>query len=199
MLNLHHAEFIRSAVKESDFPRDGLPQIVFAGKSNVGKSSTINKILNRKNFARVGNQPGKTVHINYFQIDKQAYFVDLPGYGYAKVSKAERDRWGALIDSYFASGLITLGIQIVDMRHKPTADDVTMARWFLDAGTPFLVLANKLDKVKKSEREDNQIRIRQTLLLPDEVPVIPFSAEKGDGREDVLEIIQQTACGAHGE
>ena len=199
MLNLHHAEFIRSAVKESDFPRDGLPQIVFAGKSNVGKSSTINKILNRKNFARVGNQPGKTIHINYFQIDKQAYFVDLPGYGYAKVSKAERDRWGALIDAYFASGLITLGIQIVDMRHKPTADDVTMARWFLGAGTPFLVLANKLDKVKKSEREDNQIQIRQTLLLPDEVPVIPFSAEKGDGREDVLEIIQQTACGAHEE
>ena len=199
MLNLHHAEFIRSAVKESDFPRDGLPQIVFAGKSNVGQSSTINKILNRKNFARVGNQPGKTIHINYFQIDKQAYFVDLPGYGYAKVSKAERDRWGALIDAYFASGLITLGIQIVDMRHKPTADDVTMARWFLGAGTPFLVLANKLDKVKKSEREDNQIQIRQTLLLPDEVPVIPFSAEKGDGREDVLEIIQQTACGAHEE
>lgn len=199
MLNLHHAEFIRSAVKESDFPRDGLPQIVFAGKSNVGKSSTINKILNRKNFARVGNQPGKTVHINYFQIDKQAYFVDLPGYGYAKVSKAERDRWGALIDSYFASGLITLGIQIVDMRHKPTADDVTMARWFLGAGTPFLVLANKLDKVKKSERDGNQTLIRQTLLLPDEVPVIPFSAEKGDGREEVLEIIQQTACGAHGE
>ena len=199
MLNLHHAEFIRSAVKESDFPRDGLPQIVFAGKSNVGKSSTINKILNRKNFARVGNQPGKTIHINYFQIDKQAYFVDLPGYGYAKVSKAERDRWGALIDSYFASGLITLGIQIVDMRHKPTADDVTMARWFLGAGTPFVVLANKLDKVKKSEREGNQILIRQTLLLPDEVPVIPFSAEKGDGREDVLEIIQQAACGAHEE
>lgn len=84
MLNLHNAEFIRSAVKEGDFPHDGLPQIVFAGKSNVGKSSTINKILNRKNFARVGNQPGKTIHINYFLIDKQAYFVDLPGYGYAE-------------------------------------------------------------------------------------------------------------------
>lgn len=194
MLNLHRAEFIRSAVKESDFPRDGLPQIVFAGKSNVGKSSTINKLLNRKNFARVGNQPGKTIHINYFAIDQQAYFVDLPGYGYAKVSKAERDRWGKLMDTYFASGLITLGIQIVDMRHKPTADDQTMARWFLSTGMPFLVIANKLDKVKKSEREGNLAAIRETLRLPEDVPVLPFSAEKGNGREDVLEIIQAAAA-----
>lgn len=194
MLNLHRAEFIRSAVKESDFPRDGLPQIVFAGKSNVGKSSTINKLLNRKNFARVGNQPGKTIHINFFAIDQQAYFVDLPGYGYAKVSKAERDRWGKLMDTYFASGLITLGIQIVDMRHKPTADDQTMARWFLSTGMPFLVIANKLDKVKKSEREGNLAAIRETLRLPEDVPVLPFSAEKGDGREDVLEIIQAAAA-----
>lgn len=193
MLNLHNAEFIRSAVKEADFPHDSLPQIVFAGKSNVGKSSTINKLLNRKNFARVGNQPGKTIHINYFLIDKKAYFVDLPGYGYAKVSKGERDRWGQLIDTYFASGLITLGIQIVDMRHKPTADDITMASWFLSTGMPFLVIANKLDKVKKSERQGNLDVIRQALLLPGEVPVIPFSAEKGDGRDEVLAIIQQAA------
>ena len=193
MLNLHNAEFIRSAVKEADFPHDSLPQIVFAGKSNVGKSSTINKLLNRKNFARVGNQPGKTIHINYFLIDKKAYFVDLPGYGYAKVSKGERDRWGQLIDTYFASGLITLGIQIVDMRHKPTADDITMASWFLSTGMPFLVIANKLDKVKKSEWQGNLDVIRQTLLLPGEVPVIPFSAEKGDGRDEVLAIIQKAA------
>ena len=196
MLNLHNAEFIRSAVKEGDFPHDGLPQIVFAGKSNVGKSSTINKILNRKNFARVGNQPGKTIHINYFLIDKPAYFVDLPGYGYAKVSKGERDRWGRLIDTYFASGLITLGVEIVDMRHKPTGDDITMASWFLSTGMPFLVIANKLDKVKKSERQGNLNVIRQTLLLPDEVPVIPFSAEKGDGRDEVVGLIQQAASNA---
>lgn len=192
MLNLHNAEFIRSAVKQSDFPDDNLPQIVFAGKSNVGKSSTINKLLGRKNFARVGNQPGKTVHINFFEIDKKAYFVDLPGYGYAKVSKSERDRWGKLIDTYFASGLITLGIQIVDMRHKPTKDDQTMARWFLGTQMPFIVIANKLDKLrKKSEREENIKVIRETLLLPNDVPVIAFSAEKGDGKEEVLEIIQK--------
>lgn len=187
--NLHNVEFLRSAVKESDFPRDGLPQIVFAGKSNVGKSSVINKLLNRKNFARVSAQPGKTIHINYFVIDKQMYLVDLPGYGYARVSKAEQQRWGELMETYFAEGLLTLGIQIVDIRHKPTRDDVTMADWFRASGQPWVVIANKLDKIKKSQLEGNLAVIRQTLLLPEDVPVIPFSAEKGDGRDQVLALI----------
>lgn len=191
MMNLHKAEFIRSAVRPEDFPADNLPQIVFAGKSNVGKSSTINKLLNRKNFARVGNEPGKTVHINFFLIDEQAYLVDLPGYGYAKVSKKERDRWGALMDLYFAQpDAITLGIQIVDIRHKPTKDDVTMAHWFLATGMPFVVIANKLDKIKKSALEGSIALIRETLMLREDVEVIPFSAEKGTGRDEVLEIIQ---------
>ena len=187
--NLHNVEFLRSAVKESDFPADTLPQIVFAGKSNVGKSSVINKLLGRKNFARVSAQPGKTVHINYFVIDKQLYLVDLPGYGYARVSKAEQQRWGELMELYFAKGLLTLGIQIVDIRHKPTRDDVTMADWFRASDRPWVVIANKLDKIKKSQREDNLAVIRQTLLLPEEVAVIPFSAEKGDGRDEVLALI----------
>ena len=190
MLNLHNVEFVRSAVKAGDFPNDALPQIAFAGKSNVGKSSTINRLLNRKNFARVGNEPGKTVHINFFQIDEKVYFVDLPGYGYAKVSKKERARWGQLMDEYFASeDTLTLGFQIVDIRHKPTADDVTMADWFLQTGMPFVVIANKLDKIKKSQLEGNLQTIRTTLHLPEEVPVIPFSAEKGTGREEVLALI----------
>ena len=187
--NLHNVEFLRSAVKESDFPRDGLPQVVFAGKSNVGKSSVINKLLGRKNFARVSAQPGKTIHINYFVIDKQMYLVDLPGYGYARVSKAEQQRWGELMGTYFAEGLLTLGIQIVDIRHKPTRDDVTMADWFRASGQPWVVIANKLDKIKKSQLEGNLAVIRQTLLLPEDVPVIPFSAEKGDGRDQVLALI----------
>ena len=187
--NLHNVEFLRSAVKESDFPRDGLPQVVFAGKSNVGKSSVINKLLNRKNFARVSAQPGKTIHINYFVIDKQMYLVDLPGYGYARVSKAEQQRWGELMETYFAEGLLTLGIQIVDIRHNPTRDDVTMADWFRASGQPWVVIANKLDKIKKSQMEGNLAVIRQTLLLPEDVPVIPFSAEKGDGRDQVLALI----------
>ena len=187
--NLHNVEFLRSAVKERDFPRDGLPQVVFAGKSNVGKSSVINKLLNRKNFARVSAQPGKTIHINYFVIDKQMYLVDLPGYGYARVSKAEQQRWGALMETYFALDLLTLGVQIVDIRHKPTRDDVTMADWFRASGQPWVVIANKLDKIKKSQLEGNLAVIRQTLLLPEDVPVIPFSAEKGDGRDQVLALI----------
>lgn len=192
MLNLHNAAFIRSAVKESDFPQDGLPQIVFAGKSNVGKSSVINQLLRRKHFARVSAQPGKTIHINYFQIDQKMYWVDLPGYGYARVSKAEQQRWGQLMECYFATGLLTLGIQIVDIRHPPTRDDQTMANWFRHAGstenaeTPWIVIANKLDKIKKSEITGSLQTIQQTLLLPETVPIIPFSASRGDGREQVL-------------
>lgn len=189
LVNLHNAEFLRSAVKEADFPHDALPQIVFAGKSNVGKSSVINKLLNRKNFARVSAQPGKTIHINYFVIDKKLYLVDLPGYGYARVSKVEQQRWGTLMETYFAMDLLTLGVQIVDIRHKPTRDDVTMADWFRASGKPWVVIANKLDKIKKSQLAGNLAEIRQTLLLPEEVPVIPFSAEKGDGRDEVLEMM----------
>lgn len=194
-MNLHNAEFVISAASDRDFPRDGLPQIAFAGKSNVGKSSVINKLLLRKNLARVGEAPGKTTHINFFKIDGKAYFVDLPGYGYAKVSQKEKERWAGLIDGYFASsGLITLGIQIVDARHKPTALDVSMADWFLQTGCPFLVVANKLDKLRKSDIPGNLALIRETLGLREDCPVIPFSAEKGTGREELLGHIL-SACG----
>jgi len=189
-INVQKAEFILSAVSPKTFRKDGLPQVAFAGRSNVGKSSVINRLLNRKNFARVGAAPGKTVHINYFLIDEAFYLVDLPGYGYAKVSKAERDRWGKLMESYFAHPeLMTLGVMIVDSRHKPTADDCTMAQWFKDTGCPLIVVANKLDKLKKSEIEPNIQRVRETLELDDSVTVIPFSAEKGNGREELLQAI----------
>ena len=189
-INLNQAEFVRSAAKPADFPKDRLPQVVFAGRSNVGKSSVINRLLNRKNFARVGSAPGKTTHINYFLIDKQMYLIDLPGYGYAKVSMQERARWGKLIEAWFAdTNLMTLGILIVDSRHKPTADDRTMSDFFLSTGKPFVVVANKLDKLKKSEIEGNLQRVRETLELPDCVSVIPFSAEKGEGKQTLLEQI----------
>lgn len=186
-MNTQNVEFIKSAASSGAFIRDGRPAIVFAGKSNVGKSSVINRLLNRKNFARVGEQPGKTVHINYFLLDRTAYFVDLPGYGYAKVAKSERDRWGALMEEFFASpGLITLGVMIVDARHKPTADDVTMAQWFRESGCPTVIVANKLDKLKRSEIEPNLALIRETLGMDETYPLIPFSAEKGTGREILL-------------
>ena len=185
-VNFNQVEFIRSAASPKDFLRDGLPQLAFAGRSNVGKSSVINRLVNRKNFARVGASPGKTSQINYFRLDGAAYLVDLPGYGYAKVSKAERDRWGRLMEAYFASGLIAAGVQIVDARHKPTADDVTMANWFYDAGCPLVVVANKLDKLKKSEIAPNLELIRQTLDLREGDVLIPFSAEKGDGKAELM-------------
>ena len=189
-INVQKAEFILSAASPKDFRRDALPQVAFAGRSNVGKSSVINRLLNRKNFARVGAAPGKTTQINYFKIDNAFYLVDLPGYGYARVSKGERDRWGRLMEGYFADPeLMTLGVMIVDARHKPTAADCPMAQWYRGTGCPFLVVANKLDKLKKSEVEGNLQRIRETLELGEEDLVIPFSAEKGTGRDELLRAI----------
>lgn len=188
-MNFHNVEFLISAAAPKDFPRDRLPEIAFAGKSNVGKSSVINRILNRKNFARVGEKPGKTIHVNYFTIDKQCYFVDLPGYGYAQVSQKEKERWGKLMEDYFAAGRIDLGIMIVDHRHAPTNNDITMARWFLDSGCPFVVVANKLDKVKKSQIQSTLETIRQDLELPEGCPIISFSAEKGNGKDELVRLI----------
>lgn len=191
-INFNKAEFILSAVQPGAFLRDGRPQVAFAGRSNVGKSSVINRLLNRKNFARVGATPGKTTQVNYFLIDRRIYFTDLPGYGYAKVSKEERDRWGRLMENYFQEqGLITLGVLIVDARHKPTADDVTMCTWFKESGCPLIVVANKLDKLKKNEIEPNLQRIWDTLELPDTAVLIPFSAEKGIGKTELLSAIEQ--------
>ena len=185
-MNYNNVEFLISAASAKDFPAKRLPEIAFSGKSNVGKSSVINRILQRKNFARVGEKPGKTIHINYFTIDKQCYFVDLPGYGYAKVSQAEKDRWAKLMETYFASNRIDLGVFIVDARHAPTNNDIIMAKWFLESGCPFVVVANKLDKVKKSELLQNLQTIREDLELPEDCPVIPFSAEKGTGRDELI-------------
>ncbi len=188
-MNFNNVEFVKSGATLEGLPPATMPEIAFAGKSNVGKSSVINRILNRKNFARVGESPGKTIHANYFNVDKKCYFVDLPGYGYAKVPLAEKERWGKLMEAYFASGRITLGIFIVDARHAPTKNDIIMADYFLQTGCPFVVVANKLDKLKKSEIEPNLATIRRDLALPEECPVIPFSAEKGIGRDDLVRCI----------
>ena len=186
-LNVNRAEFVRSAASPEAFILDSLPRIVFAGKSNVGKSSVINRLLNRKNFARVGSQPGKTIHVNYFKIDGRCWFVDLPGYGYAAVAKAERDRWARLMESFFAEPeQISLGVLIVDARHKPTADDLTMAEWFKGSGRPFAVAANKVDKLSKTAAAANLEVIRETLALPEATPLIAFSAEKGEGRAELM-------------
>ena len=193
-LNLHNAEFIKSVAQADALLSDHLPKIVFSGKSNVGKSSVINKVLNRSNFARVGQSPGKTIHVNYFKIDGRAYFVDLPGYGYAKVARTEKERWSRLMEQFFEQTDFQLGVMIVDSRHKPTADDVTMAAWFRETMSPVVIVANKCDKVKKSELAGNIEVIRETLDLP-EAEIIVFSAETGEGRPRLISVIEAAVKG----
>lgn len=194
-LNFGKAAFSRSAGAPKDFLKDGLPQFAFAGRSNVGKSSVINRLLNRKNLAYVGASPGKTTQINYFLVDDRSYLVDLPGYGYAKVSQAEKERWAKLMETYFQEGAdaITAGMLIVDIRHKPTENDKVMHGWFRESGCPEIIVANKLDKLKKSQVEPALALIRETLELTDEDILIPFSAEKGIGKEELIGLLNK-AC-----
>lgn len=193
-LNFGKAEFARSAAGADQFIRDGLPQFAFAGRSNVGKSSVINRLLGRKNLAYVGSSPGKTTQVNYFSVDKRAYLVDLPGYGYAKVSRAEKERWGKLMERYFQEAPITAGVLIVDIRHKPTADDMTMHGWFRETGCPEIIVANKLDKLKRSQVEPALALIRETLELGEGDVLVSFSAEKGAGKEELIRLLND-ACG----
>ena len=165
------AVFVKSAGRKADFIRDERPCVVFSGKSNVGKSSVINCLLGRKNLARVGAAPGKTANVNYFLVADRVWFVDLPGYGYAKVPLAERERWGRLMEDFFSEpARITMGVQIVDGRHKPTELDGMMNELFASCGCPRVVVANKHDKLRASEREANLTLIREALALPEEVP-----------------------------
>jgi len=195
-MNVNNVEFIKSAATAKDLIESPLPQIVFSGKSNVGKSSVINKLLNRKSLARVSSSPGKTIHVNYFLIDNKAYFVDLPGYGYAKVAKTEKERWSTLMEEFFLQpDHITLGVMIVDARHKPTADDIIMAHWFKASGCDLVVVANKIDKVKNSQKTQNIAVIREALELKEETPIIEFSAEKGTNRSLLLGEIEKAITG----
>jgi len=191
-MNINSVEFIKSAATAKDLLISSMPQIVFSGKSNVGKSSVINRLLNRKSLARVSSSPGKTIHVNYFLIDSKVYFVDLPGYGYAKVAKTEQARWSKLMEEFFLQpDHITLGVMILDARHTPTSDDVIMAQWFKESGCNLILVANKIDKVKKSEMRLNIARIRETLDIKDETLVIEFSASKGINRDILLSEINK--------
>lgn len=191
-MNLNNARLYISAGSLKQIPKSPLPHVVMIGRSNVGKSSLINRVLGRKNLARTSSAPGKTATINFYEIDEKMFLVDLPGYGYAKVSQAERERWGRLIDGYLSSSAdMRLMIQLIDVRHKPTADDRTMVEWLKQCGRPFAVVCTKCDKISAKAAEENRQMIVQELDLDDSVPVIVFSAEKGTGKEQLLSCILQ--------
>ncbi len=184
-------KLLTTAVKQEQYPDEALPEIALVGRSNVGKSSLVNCISNRKNFARTSGTPGKTATINFYEIGKRFRLVDLPGYGYAKVSKIEKEKWGEMIEGYLSSrkNLVQV-IQLVDARHKPTADDKMMFDWIKSYNFEPLVVATKLDKLKKSQVEASLTAIYEELELNEESVLIPFSSETREGRDDVLELIE---------
>ena len=184
------AKLLATAVKPSQYPDTLVPEIAFAGRSNVGKSSLINCLTNRTKLARTSSTPGKTATINFYDIAGTYRLVDLPGYGYAKVSKEEQKRWAKMIETYLSDrfNLVQI-IQLVDARHKPTQDDITMLNWIRHFGYTPVVVATKLDKLKKSQIEQNLTVIYEMLELDDDSILLPFSSEKKTGREDLTELI----------
>lgn len=183
-MNFNKAEFTASYGISSQLAADGLPEIAFAGRSNVGKSSLLNKLFNRKNLARVSSVPGKTVTVNFYNVDGNR-FVDLPGYGYAKISKSEKDRFAELMEGYFQSGRnIKLVVQLVDMRHKPSADDIGMISFLNEFELPYIIVLTKADKLKKKEYAARLAAMPEELGNP-AVPIIPFSAQNGLGVDEV--------------
>lgn len=188
-MNFHNAELLVSAVKELQYPKGELPEIAMVGRSNVGKSSLINKILNRKNFARTSSKPGKTATINFYNIDKKINLVDLPGYGYAKVSKNEQLAWGEMINFYLENReQLKLIFLLIDSRHLPTNDDLMMLEWIEHYGIDYYVIATKTDKLKPSQRAEQLDEILNYLNV-DECRFIPFSAENGENKEKILSIL----------
>lgn len=194
-MNFNNAKFMTSYGKFSQIPKSERTEIAFAGRSNVGKSSLINKIFNRKSLARVSATPGKTATVNFFELEN-IYIVDLPGYGYAKVSKAEKQRWSSLIEGYLqADRQLDLVFQLVDFRHPPTADDVLMINFLIDSEIPFVVVLTKADKLKKTQRAERLEKLQNELPCADQITVIPFSADTGEGVEEIRRIIEEIAEG----
>lgn len=194
-MNFNQAEFLTAYGLSSQLPASQRPEVVFAGRSNVGKSSTINKLLNRKSLARVSAVPGKTITINFYDVGQQIHLVDLPGYGYAKVSKSEKDRWAVLMDKYFNSDRnLALVVQLIDMRHPPTKLDVDMVNYLIQCELPFVVVLTKADKLNKTQTAQRLRDIVSELPCGDEITFVPFSAQSGQGVEQLREIISE-ACG----
>lgn len=191
-VNVNKAKFEISAVSKKQYPQTIVPEIALVGRSNVGKSSYINMMLNRNNIARTSSTPGKTREINFYDIDKKLYFVDLPGYGYAKVSKEKKEKWGQFLEEYLNNRQqLKLVIHLVDIRHTPTKDDVIMSDWIKAKGVDYIVLASKLDKISKSQIKPRLNDIRKTLDISEDVEILPYSAKTKDSRELIWNKIEE--------
>lgn len=194
------AKLLATAVRPEQYPDTFVPEIAFAGRSNVGKSSLINCLVNRNKLARTSSSPGKTATLNFYDIGGRYRLVDLPGYGYAKVSKTEQEKWAAMIDRYLSNRYnLTAVIQLVDSRHKPSADDITMLNWIRSKGYRAIVVATKIDKLKKSQLDKNLTDIYNALELTEEDILFPFSSEKRSGREDLLSFVEELCCGTESQ
>lgn len=193
-MNYSKAEFYASYGKFSQIPPCEKIEIAFAGRSNVGKSTLINKIFNRKNLARVSSVPGKTATINFYSLEN-IYFADLPGYGYAKVSKSEKERWSELIEGYLNSDRdIRLVFSLIDMRHPPTADDIDMINYLIESELPFVIVLTKADKLKKTEREKRSEALKTEIPYYDQIHIIPFSSVTFEGVEEIRSIIDEISA-----
>ncbi|WP_181349746.1 ribosome biogenesis GTP-binding protein YihA/YsxC [Thalassobacillus sp. CUG 92003] len=183
-MKVNQAEIVISAVSQKQYPKEPIPEIALAGRSNVGKSSFINKLIQRKSLARTSSKPGKTQTINFYRINDKFHFVDVPGYGYAKVSKKEREKWGQMMEEYFSTReFLRATVLIVDMRHKPSEGDQMMYDYLKHFDLPVIVIATKADKISKGKRHKHLQTIIQTLQMEDEDTIIPFSAETAEGKE----------------
>lgn len=189
-MKVHNVEMVISAVRPDQYPEDGLPEFALAGRSNVGKSSFINRMIGRKAMARISSKPGKTQTLNFYKIEEQLFFVDVPGYGYAKVSKSERAAWGKMIEKYFTGrDLLKAVVLIVDLRHSPTSDDQMMYDFLKHYNIPCVVIATKADKIPKGKWDKHKKIVRETLEMDKSDKLIVFSSEKGIGYEQAwLEI-----------
>lgn len=191
-MKINQAEFVISAVSPAQYPDDALPEIALAGRSNVGKSSLINRMLGRKNLARTSSQPGKTQTLNYYRINDQLFFVDLPGYGYAKVSKTLRAEWGKFIERYLLEREpLQLLLLLVDLRHPPSKDDQAMYEWLHYHEIPLCVVATKADKIPKGKWAKHSKQVKETLQLDPAIPLVMFSSETGLGKDELWTIIGQ--------
>ncbi len=184
------AEFLTSVMHLSQLPEPTMPEIALAGRSNVGKSSLINRMLNRKAIAKTSATPGKTQMLNYYTINSRLYFVDCPGYGYAKVSKTQRSHWGTVIETYLREReALKLVLQLIDVRHPPTKDDIAMFDWLTHLNLPVVIVATKADKIPRSRWDRHLKVIREELDMPGTMPIVLFSSETGKGREELWEMI----------